>query len=213
MKESTKKEKILKKLRDAQLAYVDKPVSNIDMDSPIHEDFYDDLNVVFAESFVRNNGHFVYCEGIQETIDSIRFFMQNENWDSIFCADKMIQKILNTAGVPYTEDPNELIVKKIGFSSCVHLIARSGSIMVSSTNAYRKMFSSVKVLVFIATVDQVLPDLKAAYKLIKESKSNSLPSMISTLTGVSTCTDIEGNLFAGLGPQKIFLFLVDSKTK
>lgn len=212
MDESTPKEKVLKKIREALVESNEAYSPNIDLDEIVFNELTDYLDVVFAENFVRWGGKFVYCEGVQETVDSIRFFAQQEQWDSIFCSEKIIQRILTHAGLTYSEDTNELILKKVGFSSCKYLLARTGSIMYASSNGGRRMYVNVDTLVFVATIDQLVADMKTAYKLLKEKAGAKFPSMLTTISGLSQYVDIDGEKIPGLGPKKIYLFLVDAQS-
>ncbi|MEG1573139.1 MAG: LUD domain-containing protein [Bacteroidales bacterium] len=209
MEESTPKEKVLKKIREALVESNESNSPNIDLDETLFYDSTDFLDVAFAEKFVRLGGQFVFCEGVQETIDSIRFFAQKEQWSSIFCCEKIIQRILTHAGLTYSEDANELILKKVGFSSCKYLLARTGSIMYSSANSGRRMYANVDTLVFVATIDQLVWDMKTAYRLLKEKSLGKMPSMLNTITGLSEYVDIDGEKVGALGPKKMFLFLVE----
>lgn len=62
----------------------------------------------------------------------------------------------------------------------------------------------------IATVDQLVYDLKDALAFLKEKYGNQLPSMISFATGPSRTADIEKTLVVGVhGPKEVYLFLVE----
>jgi L-lactate dehydrogenase complex protein LldG len=62
----------------------------------------------------------------------------------------------------------------------------------------------------LAYTSQLVPDLKDAFKLIKEKYGQQIPSMISTITGPSRTADIEKTLVLGAhGPKELFVFLLD----
>jgi L-lactate dehydrogenase complex protein LldG len=207
------KERMLKSVRDALIERAPSTFLELDLETPVYHDFKNGLDIEFAENFIRNGGKFVYCENIEEAVDSIRFFTQQENWDKIYCAEETLQRILTHAGLPFTDNPNELIVRKIGMTTCDFLIARTGSIVFSSQSASgRRIFSVLDTQIVVGTVAQIQPDLRAAFKLIKEKFTTKMPSMFSITNGLSRIEDIDGHVQQGLGAKQLFLFLIDTTT-
>ncbi|MDR1950687.1 MAG: lactate utilization protein [Bacteroidales bacterium] len=207
------KERMLKSVRDALIERAPSTFLGLDLETSVYHDFKSGLDIEFAENFIRNGGKFVYCEGIQEAVDSIRFFTQQENWDKIYCAEETLQRILTHAGLPFTDNPNELIVRKVGMMTCDFLIARTGSIVFSSQSASGRRISSVlDTQIVIGTVAQIQPDLKSAFKLIKEKFTVKMPSMFSIVNGLSRIEDIDGEVQQGFGAKQLFLFLIDTST-
>jgi len=207
------KERMLKSVRDALIERAPSSFQDLDLETSVYHDFKAGLDIEFAENFIRNGGKFVYCEGIQEAVDSIRFFTQQENWDKIYCAEETLQRILTHAGLPFTDNPNELIVRKVGMTTCDFLIAQTGSIVFSTQSASgRRFFSALDTQIVIGTVAQIQPDLKSAFKLIKEKFTIKMPSMFSIMNGLSRIEDIDGDIQQGLGTKQLFLFLIDTTT-
>ena len=204
---------MLKSVRDALIERAPSSFQDLDLETSVYHDFKAGLDIEFAENFIRNGGKFVYCEGIQEAVDSIRFFTQQENWDKIYCAEETLQRILTHAGLPFTDNPNELIVRKVGMTTCDFLIAQTGSIVFSTQSASgRRFFSALDTQIVIGTVAQIQPDLKSAFKLIKEKFTIKMPSMFSIMNGLSRIEDIDGETQQGLGTKQLFLFLIDTTT-
>ena len=208
------KERMLKSVRDALIERAPSPFQHLDLDTSVYHDARNGLDIEFAENFIRNGGKFVYCEGIQEAVDSIRFFTQQENWDKIYCVEDTLKRILTHAGLPFTDNPNELIVQKVGITTCDFLIAQTGSIMFSSQSASgRRIFNVLDTQIVVGTVAQIQPDLKSAFKLIKEKFPIKIPSMFSIINGLSRIEDIDGQMQQGLGAKQLFLFLIDTTTQ
>ncbi|MFA5245629.1 MAG: hypothetical protein WC380_10035, partial [Pedobacter sp.] len=61
MKETTSKEKMLKKIRKALLEKRDNPYPNLE-DTPLYEEYNDHLDILFAEQLMAVAGNFVFCE-------------------------------------------------------------------------------------------------------------------------------------------------------
>ncbi len=212
MKEVTARERVLKSVRDAIIEKSENPYPELDLESSVYYSQEESIDIVFAENFLRNGGKFIFCEGIEETVDSIRFFAQQEKWNKIYCVEENIKRILTFAGIPFSCDPKELTIRKVSFTSCDYLTARTGGIVVSSEDSGRRAFNAVETIVIIATTEQIVPDLKTVLKNLKEKyHHNKLPSMISVLHGISEIKDIDGEIIQGFGPKEIYLFLVDPK--
>jgi hypothetical protein len=79
MNNANAKEKMLKSVRDALIERAPSSFGDLDLVTPVYNDPKNSLDIEFAENFIGTGGKFVYCEGIQEAVDSIRFFTQQEN--------------------------------------------------------------------------------------------------------------------------------------
>ncbi|MDR2907287.1 MAG: lactate utilization protein [Bacteroidales bacterium] len=213
MNNANAKEQMLKSVRDALIERAPAPFRELDLESSVYHDFKSSLDIEFAENFIRSGGKFVYCESIQEAIDSIQFFTHQENWDKMYCAEDLLQRILTYAGLPFTDHPNELIVRKVGMMTCDFLVARTGSIVFSSQSASgQRLFSVLDTQIVVATVEQIQPDLQSVFKLIKEKFTTKMPSKFSIVNGLSKIEDIDGESQQGLGAKQLYLFLIDTST-
>jgi len=95
-------------------------------------------------------------------------------------------------------------------TTCECLVAQTGSVMVSSAATGGRALSVLPPHhVVIATRDQLLPDLAAAYAFVRGKYGDKLPSMVSFITGPSRTGDIERILVLGVhGPRKLTVILV-----
>jgi len=66
MEDSTSREKILKRVRDALIEKTEAPYPIIDQDSSVYKEITEPLDVTFAEALVKIAGKFVYCESEDE---------------------------------------------------------------------------------------------------------------------------------------------------
>ncbi|MCL2414416.1 MAG: lactate utilization protein [Bacteroidales bacterium] len=207
------KERMLKSVRDALIEKAPSSFHDLDLDTSVYHDSKNSLDIEFAENFVSNGGKFIYCNDVQEAIDNIRFFSEQEKWDKIYCAEETLQRILTHAGLPFTNNTNELIAKKVGMTSCDFLIALTGSIVFSSqSTSGRRILSILDTQIVIGTIEQIQPDLKSAFKLIKERFPIKMPSAFSIVNGLSRVEDIDGEVEQGFGTKQLFLFLIDTTT-
>ena len=93
---------------------------------------------------------------------------------------------------------------------CDHLIARTGTIVLSSQQLSGRTSSVyAPIHICIAYTHQLVFDISDSLAAFK-AESDALPSMISYATGPSRTADIEKTLVVGVhGPKEVYCFLVD----
>lgn len=210
MEESTTREKVLKKVRHALIYKTDNPYPNIDFESQIYKPLSESSDVNFAEVFTSLGGVFIYCENEFELEEAIIGLHSENKWDNVFCADPEIQCYLTQATIPFESDVSEIDAFQVSVVSCELLVARLGSIMVSSRNG-RKVNIASESLVVIASTHQLVDNLAEAFDFLLKKYQGRVPSMVSFITGPSRTADIEKTLVMGAhGPKNLFLILVES---
>ncbi|MBM3405696.1 MAG: hypothetical protein FJY10_12510 [Bacteroidetes bacterium] len=211
MEDSTSREKVLKKVRDALIYKPDNPEPQIDFESPVYHSPGEALDVAFAEALTNLGGKFIYCEDDQEFISSIRFLFDANSWDNLFCYEEKFQRLLEKAGVPFTSSPDDFTEMVAGVTGCESLIARLGTIVVSSLQgAGRRIFVYPPTHIVVAYASQLVPDIRQALQKIKKKYRSEMPSMISLISGPSRTADIEKTLVMGAhGPKELYVFLID----
>ena len=208
---TTSKEKILKKLRKALIHKSTQVIGDVDNDSEIFTGSEEPLEFQFAQNFTALNGKFVFCENEAEFIESFDFLAKDNEWENIFCLEPKIKDLLKKAKIKFSDKEQDLLNTDIGITLCECLIARTGSVMITSKQASgRRLPIYANFHIVVAYTSQVLPNIKDGLKFIKEKYADAMPSMISTITGPSRTADIEKTLVQGAhGPREIFVFLVD----
>jgi len=210
MEESTSREKVLKKVRHALIYKTDNPFPQVDFDSPVYNPMSETPDVNFAQEFSKVGGVFIYCENESEAVSALSALNTECEWNNIYCAEPEFQYMLTQAGVPFESDEESLQQLKVGITGCEFVIARLGSIMVSSKNS-RRLNVYPETHVVIAYVDQLVDDLKDAFEAVQAKYSGKLPSLLSVITGPSRTADIEKTLVMGAhGPRELFLILLET---
>ncbi|MEI6821064.1 MAG: LUD domain-containing protein [Bacteroidota bacterium] len=211
MEESTSKEKVLKKVRNALIDKSDNPYPNLDFESSVYNDITESLDITFAEALNKVSGNFVYCENINSFTTTFKALLKEKNLSDLFCLDTNIQEILNNASIPFLSNEEDFLKQNLGITACEYLIARLGTIMVSSKQmSGRRLNVYPEVHIVLAYASQLVPDLKQALKQVKLKYEPNYPSMITFITGPSRTADIEKTLVLGAhGPKEIYVFLVD----
>lgn len=208
---TTSKEKILKKIRKALIHKSLQEVKDVDKESEIFFDAEEDLEIQFAQHFSAVNGNFIFCENNTRFIENFQLFIAENNWKNLFCLEPELKKILEKGTILFSDQESKILETNIGITLCECLIARTGSIILSSKQlSGRRLAAYANIHIVIAYTSQLKLHLKDGFKYIREKYSNQLPSMITTITGPSKTADIEKTLVQGAhGPKEIFVFLID----
>jgi len=210
MKETTSKEKMLKKIRKALLEKRDNPYPNLE-DTPLYKESDEFLEVMFAEQFTAIAGQFIYCADEIQFIENLLQLADEKKLRKIYCWEQPLQQLLSTYEYPFYSTDTDFLQADVGITLCEALVARNGSIMVSNAGAAgRRLSIYPNIHIVLAYTSQLVMDLKDGLTLIKEKYSDKLPSMISNITGPSRTADIEKTLVIGAhGPKELFVFLID----
>lgn len=211
MDESTSREKVLKKVRNALISKTENPLPSLDLDSPVFSTPDESPDVIFAQEFSKVSGKFVYCENEEDLRSNLVELIKENKWQDIFCLDAELQNILKESEIPFLSEEANFTQTSVGITKCEFLISRLGSIMVSSRQVSgRRLNVFPEIHLVVAGTSQIVPDLKDALKKLQEKYSDNLPSMISVITGPSRTADIEKTLVMGAhGPKQLYLFLID----
>lgn len=211
MKESTSKEKVLKKVRNALINKLDNPFQNIDFNADVLKKQMEQPEVEFATKLVDAGGDFIYCENEADVGNQLKALIEQQKWSKVYCIDKYISGLLSNSNIDYSSEPDDFLQLSVGITSCEFLISRFGSIMVSSgLGSGRRLMIYPEIHIVIARATQVVPELKDALAGIEKKYQNKLPSQITTITGPSRTADIEKTLVMGAhGPKKLFVFMID----
>ncbi|HEX8517367.1 MAG TPA: LUD domain-containing protein [Bacteroidia bacterium] len=208
---TTSKEKILKKIRKALIHKSSHEIGDVDKESEIFTTSEEPLEIQFAQNFSALNGKFVFCENEEEFLQNFEFFVKDNNWENIFTLEPEIKALLRKTSVKFSDKEEDLLQTDIGLTLCECLVARTGSVMITSKQASGRripVYSNFHIVV--AYSSQLVSNVKDGLKLIKEKYGSQLPSMISTISGPSRTADIEKTFVQGAhGPREIFVFLVD----
>lgn len=215
MEDSTTREKIFKKIRKALTNHRSQPYPNIDWDSNVHVLSGEPLEETFAKEFTAIGGRFIFCESELDFLEQLVQLSEESGWKRIYCYEEELCSLLEQVEFPFTRDQNDFKEGMVAVTSCEALVARLGSILISSkSQSGRRLVVVPTVHVIFAKTSQLVPDVKDALLLIKNKYPDHLPSFIASLAGPSRTADIEKTLVTPAhGPRDIFVFLIDDKEK
>lgn len=211
MDESTTREKVLKKIRAALLSKSQNPYPKLDFDSPVFSRTDEDPVLVFDEHFTAAGGRFFLVESELEFAESLVELGMQHKWKNIICIEDGLSNLLTECELPHSVLPGDISTMDVAVTSCECMIARTGSIILSSIMHSRSVPAYIPVHVVLARASQLAVDMKDALNWLKH-KYQRLPSSLTVVTGPSRTADIEGELVIGAhGPKQLYCFMVDDR--
>lgn len=210
MNVSSAKENILKKIRQALANPVPVPFPQSEGNASVFLPSQKDLEIEFAENFTGLLGKFLFCMDERELAQQLHQLAVAKKLESIYCVEKDLKQKLSAAGF------NNFLATDLancdaGITTCELLIARTGSLLMSSAQLSGRTVSVyAPVHICVAYASQLVYDIKDGLMMLKEKYANRLPSLITLATGPSRTADIEKTLVVGVhGPGEVYVFLVD----
>jgi len=205
------RENILQKIKQALAKPVPVPFTATEKNLPqVFQPSKEELEIEFAENFTNLLGKFSFCATEQELANQLNTLITARKWDKIFCREPQIKSTLSLNGFKQFEYA-DLNTCQASITSCELLVARTGSILLSSAQKSGRSTSVyAPAHICIAYTSQLVYDIGDGLQFVQEKYSNNLPSLITLATGPSRTADIEKTLVVGVhGPKEILVFLVD----
>jgi L-lactate dehydrogenase complex protein LldG len=207
MATSSAKENILKKIRQALSNPVPLPFPNSEGNQPVFHVEEEDLAVVFADEFSKLQGKFAYCTNEQDMAGQVYALLLQKGWTKVYIREEDL-----AAALPQVTRYPDLPGCDVSITGCESLVARTGTIVMSSAQASGRTTSVyAPVHICIARSTQLVPDIRDALLLIREKYANRIPSLVTFASGPSRTADIEKTLVTGVhGPKEVYCFLLES---
>ena len=214
MKVSSSKEKILKKIREALSNPVPLPFPKSEGSSSVFHPLSEDLEILFAKEFTALLGKFAFCINETDAQNQVKKLITNNKWSNVYCVEKQLSNLFPSSEFPAINQ-SSLSTCDAAITSCDYLIARTGAIVMSSTQESGRTVSAyAPVHICIAYIDQLVFDTRDALKNFKTKSGTNFPSFITFTAGPSRTADIEKTLVVGVhGPKEVFVFLIDQHAK
>ena len=204
------RQKILQKIKQALKDPVPVPFPDQVADTPIFIPTEKEMAIEFAQKFNELLGKFVYCADEQELIKQLIALIITKGWNKIYSKETTWLNSLR----PLQFDPvttDDLSDCDAAITLCSHLVARTGTIVLSSKDLSGRTASVyAPIHICVAYADQLVYDMTDSLINFKDNLE-SFPSMISYATGPSRTADIEKTLVVGVhGPKEVYCFLIDN---
>ncbi len=211
MSTTSSKENILKKIRKALSQSTPLPFPQSEGGNSVFQPLQQEAEVEFAEQFTKLQGKFIYCINRQELAFQLSSLIKKQDWNKVYCVeDKLIEPVASQLDDRLVK--TDLANCDVSITGCEYLVARTGSIVMSSAQTSGRTTSVyAPVHICIAYTNQLVYDLKDALQAAKDKYSSNIPSLITFATGPSRTADIEKTLVVGVhGPKEVYLFLVEA---
>ncbi len=207
---SASKENILKKIRKALTGSTPLPFPASEGNSPVFQPSRQELEIEFGEQFSRLLGRFVYCADIAELGEQLEQLIAHQQWERIYWNEDILHALL-PARLAEAGSCRSLPDAEAAITTCEALVARTGSILISSANASGRTTSVyAPVHICVAFTDQLVYEVRDGLQLLKQRYPGKLPSFVTVATGPSRTADIEKTLVVGVhGPKEVYVFLVE----
>ena len=188
----------------------------IAMNSYINEEIYrsvepDAINC-FKNELEAINGKCVLCKNESHFTQELAKLLSEKQITKLYCRDKEIKKRLAGSNISITSEDDDFETMEAGITACEFLIARTGSVLVSSAGeSGRQMHSFPPIHIVVAYEQQLFDYMEDALIAIQQKYGSSLPSAITTITGPSRTADIEKTLVLGAhGPKELIVMLIQN---
>lgn len=144
-----------------------------------------DLNIPIDEKFTihfrKNGGKFLYCDSLVEINDALKNIIEENKWQThpFFIMNPSLEEKFFKEGLTFTKKSKD---SEVFFTTCEHLIAQNGSILVCSNQLHEKKLNELpdNVIVF-STTSQLVESIGEGLKKIKKKYGHSIPANITTL--------------------------------
>lgn len=164
----------------------------------------------FTIQFKKNGGKFIYCEDIGEVTEALANIVSENAWQQqlFYCLDPRLAERFSKENLAFTEDRQQ---SSIFFTTCEHLIAHNGSILVCSHQIREKKLHELPTnMIVFATTSQLVDSISGAMKIIKEKYSKDIPNNITTLKHFESGPESQDDFLSyGSASKNVYLLLLE----
>lgn len=177
-------------------------------------DHMPDLNIPVDEKFTihfkQNGGKFIYCDSDIEVSRAIQNIVTENNWESepFFILDERLAQKFAKEPISFTDNARQ---SEVFLTTCEHLIAQNGSILVCSNQLLENKVNELpsNVVVF-ATTSQLVESIGEGLKTIKKKYGQKIPANITTLKHFkATAENSDDFLTYGSSTKNLYLLLLE----
>lgn len=211
LQDKTSREQVLKNVRNALLIRTEMTFPDVDYEKNIYVKKQEELDVLFANELIKNGGKFNYCANTQELVQFLKFLLDTNQYSHFFTKSNKIKNLCTSNNLPVKDDSASLFTSKVSIGGCESVIARLGSVLVSSRQqSGRKLNFFPETHIVLVFPSQIVFTLKQGLKLLSEKYKSKYPSMLGLISGPSRTFEIERNLVIGShGPKELIVIMIE----
>jgi len=173
-----------------------------------------DLNIPVDEKFTihfkKNGGKFLYCDSDKEISQALANIVQENTWQNhpFLVLDNRLSKKFSNENIIYTNRASE---SEVFFTTCEHLIAQNGSILVCSNQLLEnKLVDLPDNVIVYATTSQLVESIGEGLKVIKKKYGRSIPTNITTLKHFQANEENDHDFLTyGSSSKNLYLLLLE----
>ena len=164
----------------------------------------------FTIYFKKNGGKFIYCENFSEVSRALQNIISENDWQQryFYAIDSRLKERFVSENILFTDLRNE---SEVFFTTCEHLIAHNGSILVCSNQIKGKKLSELPSnLIVFATTSQLVDSISQALQTIKENYGKNIPDNITTLKHFQPTSENKNDFLSyGSSSKNVYLLLLE----
>ena len=170
-----------------------------------------DLNIPVDEKFTihfkKNGGKFLYCDSLGEVSGALKNIIDENGWEKepFYILNPMLREKFKNEDITFTDKVSN---STVFFTTCEHLVAHNGSILVTSNQLQEKKLHEVPENVIVyATTSQLVDTIGEGLKIIKKKYKNGIPANITTIKHFQSDAE-NANDFLTYGSSSKHLYLL-----
>ncbi|MCL6275228.1 lactate utilization protein [Muricauda sp. 2012CJ35-5] len=164
----------------------------------------------FTIYFKKNGGKFIYCEDDLEISETLQNIISENTWQQhlFYTLDSRLENKFASEKIGFTQNRKE---SDIFLTTCEHLIAHNGSILVCSNQIREKKLDELPSnLIVFATTSQLVDSISEALKIIKEKYKKNIPNNITTLKHFQPTPENKNDFLSyGSASKNVYLLLLE----
>lgn len=171
-----------------------------------------DINIPIDEKFTinfkKNGGKFLYCDSYTEVNNALENIIIENEWQKqpFFVMNSKLEKKFVNESISFTNNTQD---SSVFFSTCEHLVAQNGSILVCSNQLHEKKLHDLpENVILFATTSQLVESIGEGLKVIKKKYGHSIPANITTLKHFQASNKENSNDFMTYGSSSKNLYLI-----
>ncbi|MBC2839094.1 LUD domain-containing protein [Robiginitalea sp. SC105] len=164
----------------------------------------------FTIQFKKNGGKFIYCDNFEEVREALKNIVAENQWqqESFFVMNPALEERFNRENLRFSQKSSQ---SSVFFTTCEHLVAQNGSILVCSNQLMEKKLNELpeNIIVF-ATTSQLVESIGEGLKIIKKKYKDRIPANITTLKHFQPTTENSKDFLTyGSSSKHLYLLLLE----
>ncbi len=173
-----------------------------------------DLNIPVDEKFTiyfkKNGGKFLYCESFSEISEALKNILTENQWENhpFFSMNPRLEEKFSKENITFTDKAHK---SEIFFTTCEHLVAQNGSILVCSNQLKEKKLHELPSnLIVFATTSQLVNSIGEGLKIIKKKYKDRIPANITTIKHFQLTPENKNDFLSyGSTSKNLYLLLME----